>query len=51
MTASGTIELTSCAKNPSTVVSEFAMKLKRDGFSCFNLVVASHSVTTFSFNL
>jgi hypothetical protein len=49
--ASGTIVCTSCAKKPSTVVSASAIKLKREGLSCFNLVVASQSVTTFSFSL
>ena len=51
ITASGTTLETSCAKKPSTVLSLFAFQLNLDGLSCFNLVVASQSVETFSLSL
>ena len=44
ITASGTTEETSCAKNPScTILSESAIQLNLAGFNCFNRVVASKS--------
>lgn len=40
--ASGTMSDTSCAKKPSSVVFASAIKLNLQGFSCFNLAVASN---------
>ena len=47
--ASGTA-VTSCAKNPSTVVVESALKLNLYGLSVFNLVMPSDIAVTFSFS-
>ena len=49
--ASGTTELTSCAKNPSKVVSGSSFQLNLDGFNVFNLVMPSVMVVTFSLSL
>ena len=48
-TASGTA-VTSCAKNPSSVIDGADLKLNLFGDNVFNLVIASDKVTTFSFN-
>ena len=51
--ACGTTGVTSCARKPSVSASDLpsTFQLNLDGLSCFNLVVASQDVVTFSLSL